>query len=290
MQYKKTKFTPKKTAYKKLKVTVSKKQASNAVEKQRVSNIKQIVKTVMKKNAELKIAQQIDLADNIDVTGTGLLYDGVANLRGWSSGPSNVNGIIPAVTAGTGEASRIGNSITPKSLTLKYFLQALPTTDASFVGGNTNPFKGVPFRARVIVYRHRYALDDFGQTNILQNGNSTVSFGSGIDNFFRPYNKDEYQIVYSKSVKLAACKHVSGAGGTTITTENVPNGSLSFYYGKATLPLPKTLRYNDGSSIPTNQSYFLAVCLCNDDSTPDSAGAYRRLRLNAETQLTFYDD
>lgn len=260
-----------------------------AVAKVKVNNIKKIVKSVLKKNTELKIAQQIGLADNVNVSGTGLLYDGVTNLRGWCSGPSIPTGIIPSVPSGTGEGNKIGNQIMPKNLILKYFLSALPTTDSTFVGGNTNPFKGVPFRVRVIVFRHRFAIDDFSQTNILQNGNSTTSFGSGIDNFFRPYNKDEYTIVYSKTVKMSAVKHVSGAGGTVISTENVPNGSLTFYAGSAKIPLPKKLRYNDGADVPTNQGYFMAVCYCNDDGSADSSGTYRRLQLNAETSMTYYD-
>jgi len=250
---------------------------------------KNAIVNIMKRQQEVKIAQQIGLADNINVSGTGLLYDGVTNLRGWCSGPTGVSGIIPTVPPGTGEASRIGNKISPKSLILKYFLAALPTTDSSFTGGNTNPFKGVPFRVRVIVFRHKYSIDDFSQTNLLQNGNSANSFGSGIDNFFRPYNKDEYTIVYSKTVKMAAVKHISGASGTTITTENVPNGALTFYAGSARIPLPKVLRFNDGVDVATNAGYFLAVCYCNEDGTADSVGAYRRLQLNAETQMSFYD-
>jgi len=266
-----------------------KKAIKKAINKVKVNNVKKIVKSVLKKNMELKIAQQIGVADNVNVQGTGLLYDGVTNLRGWCSGPSVPTGIIPSVTTGTGEGSKIGNRINPKALILKYFLSALPTTDSVFSGGNTNPFKGVPFRVRVIVFRHKFAIDDYSQTNILQNGNSSTSFGSGIDNFFRPYNKDEYTIVYSKTIKMAAVKHITGTTGTTITTENVPNGTLSFYAGSAKLPLPKVLRYNDGADVATNQGYYLAVCYCNDDGSADSAGTYRRVQLNAETQMTYYD-
>lgn len=272
-----------------LRVSAPRASVKKAVEKVKVRNVKRIVKSVMAKSQEVKIAQQIGLADNVNVQGTGLLYDGVTNLRGWCSGPSIPTGIIPSVPTGTGEGSKIGNKITPKNLILKYFLSALPTTDSTFTGGNTNPFKGVPFRVRVIVFRHKFAIDDYSQTNILQNGSSTTSFGSGIDNFFRPYNRDEFTIVYSKTIKMAAVKHVSGATGATITTENVPNGTLSFYAGSAKLPLPKVLRYNDGADVPTNQGYFMAVCYCNDDGTADSAGAYRRVQLNAETNMTYYD-
>jgi len=280
---------PRKRYSRKSKVTVPKRQVKNLVEKQRVKNIKKIVKNVLKKNNELKIVQQIGLADNELIRGTGLLYDGVANLRGWCSGVSNPAGIIPAVPNGTGEGQKIGNKIYPKNLILKYFVRALPTTDATTGALNTNPYKGVPFRVRVIVFRHKYSIDDYGQTNILQNGNAATSFGSGIDNFFRPYNKDEYTIVYSKTIKMAACTHLSGAAGATVTTENTPLGATSFYSATAKLPLPKTLRYNDGIDAATNQGYFMAICLCNEDGQADSAGAYKRIQLNAETNMTYYD-
>lgn len=280
---------PRKRYSRKLKVSVAKKQVKNMVETQKVKNIKKIVKSVMKKSNELKIAQQIDLANNVQVSGTGLLYDNITNFRGWCSGPSNSAGIIPSVPTGSLEGQKIGNKITPKALVLKYFLRALPTTDAGYTAGNTNPFKGVPFRVRVIVFRHRYALDDFSQTNILQNGNTASSWGSNIDNFFRPYNKDEFTIVYSKTVKMAACKHITGTTGTTITTENTPLGATSFYAGRARLPVPKVLRFNDGLDVATNQGYYLAVVLCNEDSSADSSGIFKRLELNAETSLTYYD-
>lgn len=254
-----------------------------AVEKVKVRNVKRIVKSVLSTQAELKYASQINTADGVDVAGSGLVYDGAANLRGWCSGPSNAAGIIPIVPTGTGEGSKVGNKIHPKSLILKYFLNALPTDDA----GGTNPFKGVPFRVRVLVFRHKYSIDDFSQTNLLQLGNTNIGFGSNIDNFFRPYNKDEYTVVYSKSIKMAAVKHVAANG--TITTENVPNGSLSFYSGMARIPLPKVLRYNDGIDVPSNAGYFMAVCLCNEDGSVVTQGTQKRLRLNAETNMTYYD-
>lgn len=291
MKFARRNVTRRKTA---LKAVAPKTAIKKAVNKVKVDNIKKIVKSVLKKKLELKISQMTNLADSIAVTGTGLLYNpATANYRGWCSGPSIPTGIIPTVNNGTGESDRIGNSISPKSLRLKYFLTAVPTTDATYSQGgvvlNTNPFRGVPFRVRVIVFRHKYSMDDYSQTNILQNGNASVSFGSAMDNFFRLYNKDEFTIVYSKTIRMCASKHNSGAAGVNSVPENVPNGSLSFYAGSSYLPLPKKLRYNDGQNVPTNQGYYLAVCYCNEDGQADSAGTYIRLSLTAETQMTFHD-
>lgn len=282
-------FKGRRTYARKLKVSASKKQKATAVEQVKVKNIKKIVKSVMKKQVELKYAVQETTANNVQVAGSGLLYDGVTNLRGWCSGASIGAGIIPSIPPGSGEGSRIGNQIIPKTLRLKYFLQALPTTDSVTGALNTNPYKGMPFRVRVLVFRHRYANDDYSQADLLNLGNSNISFGSGIDNFFRPYNKDEYIIVHSKSYKMAAIKHMAGASLETVTTENVPNGSMSFIYHSCTIPLPKVLRYNDGVNVATNQAYFMAVAVCNEDGSIITAGTHRRLQLNAETGLSYYD-
>lgn len=276
-----------------LKAVAPKVAIKKAINKVKVNNIKKIVKSVLKKKMELKISQQIALADTVPVTGTGLLYNPTSSqYRGWCSSSS----IIPLISNGTGEADRIGNQVSPKNLRLKYFLTAVPTTDSTYVTSatppvslNTNPFRGVPFRVRVIVFRHKYAIDDNSQLNILQNGNSTASFGSNMDNFFRPYNRDEYTIVHSKTIRMAASKHNSGVAGVNSVPDNVPNGSLSFYAGGASIKLPKKLYYNDGQQAPTNQAFFLAVCLCNEDNQADSAGQYIRLSLTAESQMTFYD-
>lgn len=284
------KMAKKATAAKPMKKVIKK-----AVAKAKVNNIKKIVNSVLKSKNELKIAQNLTLAENIGITGTGLLYNPVgAQYRGWSSGFNTPGGVIPLISAGTGESDRIGNVVQPKTNIIKYFLTALPTTDGTYTSGgvvaNSNPFRGVPFRVRVIVYRHKYANDDWSQGNLLQTGNTTSGFGSAMDNFFRPYNRDEYTIVYSKTIRMAASKHNSGAAGVNSVPENSINGALSFYSGNIKVPCPKTLKYNDGANIPTNTGFFMAVCYCNEDGQIDNTSVYTRLSINAECQMTYYDD
>ncbi len=275
-------------AQKALKAKPTKKALSNAANKVEVAGIKAIVKSVINKTEELKYSALISLADNVQVAGSGLLYDGAVNLRGWCSGPTIAAGIIPTVAQGDGQADRTGNMIRPKDLTLKYSCYALPTDEGTSTNLLTNPYKGIPFFVRVLVFRHKYSIDDYSQTNILETGNGTASFGSGIDNFFRPYNKEEYTVVYSKNIKMAALKNYNITTGVT-TTENVPNGAVTFYQASAKIPLPTVLKYNDIGNVPTNQNFYLAVCLCNEDGSVVTAGTHKRLQFNAETNLTYYD-
>lgn len=279
-----------KKSLKKLKVSASKQQKSNAVEQVKVNNIKKIVKSVLKKNNELKFQIQGFLADKVPVYGSGLNYNGTTLLNGWVSGPSNPYGIIPALSQGTGQGDRIGIKVMPKSMYLRYSVQAMSTTDSTTGVLNTNPFKGVPFRVRVIVFRHKYAIDDFAQNNICEIGNGNANLGSDIDTYFRPYNKAEYTIVYSKTHRMSAIRHISGAGGATVTTENTPQNGVPFAIAKVNIPLPKTLLYNDTvvSNYPTNQNYFLAFAVVNEDSSVIST-TQQRITISAETGLYFYD-
>lgn len=287
------KFQKRNYKRKALKSSAPKKAIKKAVNKVKVNNLKKIVRSVLKSESELKFATQAFLADKVQIRGSGLLYNGISQLNGWCSGASNVNGIIPAIPQGSAEGQRSGVRVQPKSCYLRYSLQALTTTDAS-VGTtlNTNPFRGVPFFVRVIVFRHKQNQFDYTQDGICDVGTGNASLGSDIDTYFRPYNKEDYTIVYSKTHKMSALRHIMNAGGGTVSTENVSNGSKTFVIGRTRLPLPKVLRFSDTSSsptnYPTNQSYFLAVSVCNEDSSVIPTSNLR-VEFSAETGLYFTD-
>lgn len=245
---------------------------------------KKAINTMIKRQQELKFAPNLTLADNINVAGSGLNYNGSTNLNGWNSGPAQGTGIIPLIGQGASEGARIGNKIRPKSLNLRFALSALETTDASSAS-NTNPFRGVPFMVRVLVFRHKYAQDDFGTTGILNNGNTSEDLGPAIDDLFKPYNKDEYTIYYSKNFLMSAAQH-SNANG--VSDSNVPPGASQFIVRNVRIKLPKVLMFNDGATAATNSGMFMAVSVVNTNVSSITT-AQRRLILNAETNLSFYD-
>lgn len=279
------KFPKRNLKKKSLKFPAPKKTIRNAVNKAKVDNIKKIVKSVVLKSSERKFAMKNYIADKVSIYGAGLNYNGTTNLNGWCSGPSDGYGIIPLVPAGTGEGNRIGVKIATKGFFLRYSLNALFTTDAAS-GANPNPFKGVPFRVRVIVFRHKYAIDDYSQSNICNVGNGNADLGSDLDTYFRPYNKDEYTIVYSRTHKMAALRHSSTAN----TTENMPPGCQNIVIGRTYIKLPRILRYNDTlvTNSPTNVQYYLACAVVNDDGSAIST-SQSRVILSAETGMYFHD-
>lgn len=245
---------------------------------------KAAITSLIKTQQELKFAPNLTIADSVYVAGAGLNYNGSTNLNGWCSGPSQGTGIIPTIGQGASEGARIGNKIRPKYFNLRYSLNALETTDASSAS-NTNPFRGVPFMVRVIVFRHRYATDDYSQTGILNNGNTSEDIGNTIDDLFKPYNRDEYHIMYSKQFKMSAAQHSNTNG---VTDSNVAPGCSPFIVKNVSIKLPKVLMFNDGTTSPTNQNMFMAVCVVNTNGQAIST-SQRRLLINAEANLSFYD-
>jgi len=244
------------------------------------------IKNVIKQSSELKFAMQNFIADKVEITGMGLNYNGTSNLNGWCSGASNGYGIIPAVEQGSGEGNRIGVRISPKGMFLRYSLLARSTTDNT-TAINDNPFRGVPFRVRVIVFRHLYAQDDYSQNNICDIGNGNASITGDIDTLFRPYNKEEYKILYSKTHKMYSVRHI---GSTGYNTENVPNYSHTYINQKVNIKLPKVLRYNDTviTNYPSNEAYFLAVAVVNEDGTTITT-SQKRVLMSAESGMYYAD-
>jgi len=269
-----------------LKSTAPKKAIKKAINKAKVSNLKKIVKSVINGSSERKFAMQNFIADKVEITGCGLNYNGTSQLNGWCSGPTNQYGILPQISQGTGEGNRIGVKVSPKSCFLRYSLLARATTDNTAVI-NDNPYRGVPFRVRVIVFRHKHSISDFSQANICNVGNGNASLTADLDTYFRPYNKDEYTIVYSRTHKMCALRHISGAG---YSVDNVSNNTNTFVTGRANIPLPKLLRYNDTvvTDYPTNVNYFFAIAVVNEDGSTVTT-AQKRVTMSAESGMYYSD-
>lgn len=235
--------------------------------------VKSYVNKAIKRNEETKCSMRLNIADQYSVTGAGLN-------TGASLGFVSPATIIPAITQGTDEASRIGNKIKPQKLQLKFTLRAYPVTTAGI-----NPFPATPFLCRVIVFRHKYANDDFGQTGILDTGASSGNLGSTPDSWLEPYNKDEFTIFYSKQWLMQPIRNETT---TPASCDNVANNTHNFIMKKVNIKLPKTLIYNDNTSIPSNQNMYMAVAVCNTDGSVVTS-SQSRVMLNAESYLYFKD-
>lgn len=263
-----------------LRLTATKNAKAKAVERVKVNNVKKIVRRVLKKDEEVKCGtlqvfqQNIVLGAGLNSsTGYGLTTTGIGGL------PTS---IVPLISNGTGMADRIGAYVNGKSLMVKYSLRALDTTGNT---AGTNPFRGKPMYVRVVIYNHRYALDDYGNINILQKGNTTGNLDSLPDSYFERYNNKEFKIFYSKTFKLSA---FSDTGSTPPTLENMPNGFSNFIVRRAYIKVPRKLIFNGTNTEPSNFAPKMAVCMCNADGSVVGLTQYR-VQVNAESRLYFTD-
>lgn len=247
---------------------------ASSVSKPVSSNVKNAIKRAINKEIEVKCAPVLTLADQQPIAGTGL-----NNTTGYGFTPGA--SIVPALANGPSEATRIGNIVNVKKLVLKYTIQALAVTAV----GGTNNFLALPFLARVIVYRHRYANDDNSNIGIIDQGASSTNLGSTPDLWTEPYNRKEFVIGYSKQFLMQPIANNSGAA---TVADNVANGAKQFVSGKAVIKLPKKLIYNDTTTIPTNASWYVAFAVCNIDGTGALNTQYRA-RCNASSYLYYTD-
>jgi len=195
--------------------------------------------------------------------------------------------LIPPLQQGLTNANRIGNVITPKKLVLKYSLYANPSTETGSLPANNNPFINLPFYCRVIVFRHRYAQDDFSQNGILDLGATTGDISGNVESMYEPYNRDEYKILYSKTHYMQPQRHqLTGSGN--FTGQNMDDKAKQIVIKRTSIKLPKRIRYNENSSSPADAGFFLAVCVVNSDGTPVSS-TQTRVSLSAETYMSFTD-
>ncbi len=251
--------------------------------------VKNAIKKAISSNEEVKKAPLLTLANNVPVTGAGLNYNGTTLLQGWVS--KDGAGIIPLITIGTAQNQRIGNVVMPKYFDVNYSLRAQPTTDAGILAPltNNNPFRGKAFLVRVIVYRHRYAIDDFGQAGILEEGGASADLSGNPQQWMERYNRDEYIIKYSKTFKMAADNHITNNAGSNFTyIDQMPNNHKSWIYGKIRIKLPSKLIYNDSSSQSTNCAYYMAVVVANENSE-NITTSQTRVQLSARSYMTYTD-
>ncbi len=251
--------------------TAPKKAVKKAISKARVSNLKRIIKSVVNKDVEDKMVQNLTVVEKANIPGAGLTSGGLGILS-----PVSI-----LLSQGTNESARIGNKVSVKKMFLRYSIYALPSTEAAGI----NPFRGLPFMVRVVVYRHRYNMGDSSPDALIDLGSTNTFLNGDVDTYFRPYNKDEYTVVYSKTHKLQPVRHL---GATAYAEVDSDPKATSFIIRNIPLKAPKTLIFNDNNNQPTNYNYYVGFSVCNVDGSAIT-NAQTRATVNAESTLYFQD-
>lgn len=245
-----------------------------AVNTAKVRNLKRIVRSVMSKTQEIKMTPLLTVADATNIPGAGLTSGGLGVL----------SQVVPVVAQGTTQIARIGNKIKPVKLQVRYTINALPTT----VAGGTNPFRGLPFFVKVVVYRHRYNRGDSSPDALMESGTGSSALGNAVDTYFRPFNKGEYEIAYSKLHKMSPARHLDATYGLIEPNSQDPK-LTSFIVRRFNCKVPKSILFNDTNTQPTNVNWYIGFALCNVDGSAIT-GSQTRATVNCESYLYFRDD
>lgn len=243
------------------------------IKKAQTKQITKIAKKVVEKQAEVKECWNLTVMDKVNVPGAGLRS--TAGYGQWAA-------CIPLLSQGTTENTRVGNVVNVKSMSIRYTLKALPTT----VTGGSNPYNGVPFMVRVVVYRHKYNIGDSSPDNIIDVNNSSTYLGSDLDGYFRKYNKDEYMIAYSKTHRMSAPSHNNGS---TTDPSNQDPKSTAVIIKTANIKLPSKLYFNDALNTPTNAGWYIGIAVVNTDEAAIPATTAVRCTANVESYLRYTD-
>lgn len=260
----------------------------NALSKTKLSpTIKSYVKKAIDAEVEDKQAFR-NIFDEDAIQGSG--FDSSILAKGLVSGS-----LLPTIPQGSDVSDRIGNVIKPKSLVCRYILVANPLQQG---GGGTHPntlnynnHAGRDFYVRVVIYNRKDNMQSATNSNIIDEGASTTNL-IDIEDLFSPYNKDVFNILYSKTIRMATNRwetwdttgNLTNAGSFFSTT----GSALSSYVGKANIKLPARIRFDDATSTASNFNCFMAVGCVNADNTVIGNAEYRA-DITAKTYFTYQD-
>lgn len=166
--------------------------------------------------------------------------------------------LIPNISQGTTQGSRVGNKVRPKVFTLKMAI-------------NVNNQSTIYTPAYVDIYIFKYkpgalfpsaSLPSNAMDNFLQLGSASTSYTGAIMDGLRYVNKDVFTVVYRK--RLLMYNPLNGTGVQGSTANINPCRTLSI---NLTKHLKKTLMYNDNNTYCTNDDLWLAVGSTQTDGT-----------------------
>ena len=245
--------------------------------------IKRYVKREINKGEETFCSKK-NIFNQNNTVGYGLNNDTGLGLTSYSYTPS----IIPLVTLGDEENQRTGSQIQTKQLRVRFALRAIDVNSTT----NANAFK--PFMVKVIIYNRKPNIYQPSNVGILRDGSGTAQFGSAPETWLEPYNKDMFNIFYSKSFNMVPARKITGnAAPNEFTNDAIISGYKSFIMKSVSIKLPKKLLYDNATQpiankdLPTNACLQMAVCVCNHNG--DANTTDQRLMVNADSFLYYKD-
>lgn len=242
-------------------VVITKRKPKYGVRKGTAKAIRNVVKSVIRKEAETKfVSVRQDQSFNSAVSGASECY-----------------AVMPAITQGTDDYQRIGDKVRGRYLYIKGHLQY----NASYLNTAlaTNYVPPSTVRLMVLSQKNIKSSGQLSSVDVSHLLKDNVATGAGrayvgamTDNL-APINKDLFRVHMDKKIKMDALSIMSDNTGTAAWT------GMKAYYFSCRIKLPATLYFDDGNGNNPNNfaPFFCLGSVLEDGTTPWSVGTPYRI-------------
>jgi len=209
----------------------------------------QKVKSIISANTENKFTATLTYQDGVARVTRAASVD-TYKFYNWSPGADSTGSRLFNLAWGSGEGSRVGNTIKLKRWIIKGIIQPSVST----VDTLPNSFVGY-----VDIYFGRLLKNTSAVSNTLdklyQNGNSSTSPQCISTDMLNPLNKDHYKVYYHRRFKMGAASDPDTYSGTASTAQQHPASndfklSQTFGFDVCKYILKdKHLKYDDATNV-----------------------------------------
>lgn len=175
---------------------------------------------------------------------------------------TEVFNLLPAITQGTGEASRVGNRIRPTYMQVKIAIIAA-NMNAVYSGASSTYFD-------LYIFKYKGANQGGGvptatdMNKFLQDDNTSQSYNGQILDGLRPINSDLFTLIKKRRLTLNNIFNTSVLNMSGYYQSVNPQKTLTFNLTKY---LKKSLIYDDNSSLVMNDNMYIAIGSTQCDGT-----------------------
>lgn len=193
----------------------------------------------------------------------------------------NLTTVLSNITQGTGQGNRIGNQIRVKSLRFQGYVNMIWST-------STFSQVNVPVYLKMYIGRKAYDLNaPNDQSSMYVNGSTNLAPTNLPPDMYRRVNTDLFRVFATRLFKLGVAP-----GTPTASTAQVPNNDfkLSQTFDVSLNKHVNVVKYDDGSSAPTNCAFYVWFALCAyDGSTINATTAAPAIEIHFDTNAKFED-
>lgn len=248
-----------------------------------VKGVKRVGRRIRKKTTKPAIKQTIQriLANNIETK--SVTYTLTSTAFNSDIGANEYYQLIPAISQGTGQTNRIGESIQPQRIVVRGYV--------NFWANNYERAQEIIARLFCLQDKAVKSWDLKAQMslNVLDTGGAGSTFTGSLLNVVTPHNNDRFKFFYDKKHHfLKSYGYTNSVGGASTSMTSMNNSLVWFFsFTLDKKDLPAHFKY-DGSTYPINFAPAMALGYSYaQNDTPDVVNT--QLLMSYSSTLYFKD-